>query len=818
MHRETGPVEPSQPPQAAPELGWPDSPLPALALDAQGRALAVNTALVERLGRSREALLGEGWWLALAPQALPRLRAALQPGQPALLSLPLAADTADATASEPLTLMLGWQAASASHLAVAGCTVALWRALAAEQSRNRLQRRLGDRLPVMIAYYAGTDSECRYANEAYASFYGHDVHGIVGRKLPEVIGEAGVRDVQAEAQAMLRQRQTVSYTRAWTPAAGGPTRWVHVHLIPHIAEAGQRQAGQVLGAFVLISDVSRFIDTERALRESEERLRKFMGASLEGIAFHREGVITDVNAPMAALVGHAREALIGRRVMDFIPPDHAARVRQGLQRLSELPYETAFVHADGSSVPVELIAREIHHEGEPLRMVVVRDIRDRQAARARIQHLAEHDALTGLRNRSAFMAALQAAIEHPAHPGAAQALLFIDLDHFKRINDALGHLAGDALLRAVAERLRAALPPGAVAGRFGGDEFVILLPAVAGHAAARDAALRLQAAMAAPVRWGGRTMAVTPTIGVALHPQDGDSADALLRHADAALYAGKAAGRAVVTLFEPAMAAAIEAGLQLEARIAQALRQGEFEWRLQPRRALADGRLVGLQAVLHWHHPERGCLGPPDYAPAAAQCGLLQPLLDWALSEALRLCSDWAALGLAVPLAVNLGGLVSRAACLADSVERALAAAPAGAGQALVLELEEPLFADDARLVADLLQRLRAQGVAVWLADLGLGSLPLGLLRRLPPGALAGLLLAADLVAAAADDALSQAVLRATVVLAEGLKLPLCAPGVAQGVQWHALLEAGCRQAQGPWVAPAMSPAEATAWLATQRG
>ncbi|MDT7837419.1 diguanylate cyclase domain-containing protein [Aquabacterium sp. OR-4] len=811
-------------PVPAPDLGWPDSPLPALALDAQGRALALNAALAECLGHPREALLQEGWWAALAPAALRPLQQALRPGCSTLLRLPLAAGAAAAASPQAadgtLSLQLAWQPEAGCHLGVVATLPALWQALADEQAQHRTQRQLGDLLPVMVAYFGGRQSLCRYANQAYAAFYGLDTRSIVGRSLGQVVGDAGLGLAQAEVQRMLAHRRTVTYTRCVEPVGGGPRRWVEVHLIPHIGAPGQARAGQVQGALVLVSDVTRFVDIERALRESEERLRKFLGASLEGIAFHRDGVVTDLNEPMAALLGRARETLIGQRVMDFIAPAHAARVREGMARLSELPYEAACLHADGSTLPVEIIARAIQHDGQPLRMVVVRDIRDRQAARVRMQHLAEHDSLTGLRNRAAFMAALQAAIEQPAAPGMVLALLFVDLDHFKRINDALGHLAGDALLRTVAERLRAvlaAVAPGAEAGRFGGDEFVILLPGLAGAAAARAAALRVHAAIAEPVNWGGRPMAVTPTIGVALHPADGDSADALLRHADAALYAGKAAGRAVVTLFEPAMAAAIEAGLQLEARIAQGLRQGEFGWRLQPRRALADGRLLGLQAELHWHHPERGSLGAAAFAPAAAQSGLLQPLLDWALAEALRLQAGWAELALAVPLSLNLAGLVSRAAGLADSVARALAALPPRAGPGLALELDAALCVDDARPAAELLQRLRALGVSVWLAEVGRGALPLGLLRQLPAGAVAGLLLDAELAAAPAADAAAGAVLGAAAALARGLGLPLCAPGVADGAQWQALLEAGCQQAQGPWVAPPMTPAEATAWLATQR-
>ena len=176
-------------------------------------------------------------------------------------------------------------------------------------------------------------------------------------------------------------------------------------------------------------------------------------------------------------------------------------------------------------------------------MVVARDIRDRQAARARMLHLAEHDALTGLRNRGAFMAALAGRIVRHRADEPALALLFIDLDHFKQVNDAHGDLASDALLRGIADRLLASLPGDAVAGRFGGDEFVILLPAVAGQVQAHETASRLMAAMAEAVPWNRQLMRVTPTIGVALYPLDASSADGLLRQADAALYRSTPARR-----------------------------------------------------------------------------------------------------------------------------------------------------------------------------------------------------------------------------------------------------------------------------------
>jgi len=708
---------------------------------------------------------------------------------------------------------------------------------AAHDTQAELQRfrLMADSVPVLIAYYSAPDLVCRYANRAYAAAFGHSATALVGRTLGEIVGTETLRQIQPHIDRLLAEHVTVSYTRALAPASGGAPRWLDVSLVPELpgmalnlppaappAEAGSAVAGAIPdkipgaipGAFVLITDITRFRQAELALHDSQARLRKFMDASVEGIAFHQGGVITDVNAPITALLGLARGDMLGRHVMEFVAPEHRPRAEQGRTQPSELPYESALLDHRGQPLAVEIFARELQRDGEPLRMVVVRDIRDRQAARARMQHLAEHDALTGLHNRGAFMAKLTAALAaQPSGGGPPLALLFVDLDHFKQVNDAHGHSAGDALLRGAAARLQAGLRDGGMAGRLGGDEFVILLPA-ASRAEANDAALRLQAAMAEPVDWQGQALCVTPTIGVALFPRDGRDADTLLRHADAAMYAGKAAGRAVVTLFEPAMTAAIESDQRLQARIADGLLRGEFHLMLQPRLALAAGApatLAGLQAGVRWHHPDRGWLMATEFSPAGPR--RLQPaLVDWALQQALRLAQHWQQLGRPVALSLNLTGLVHHANGLATTVGRALAQQP-GVPGALALELPEHLLADDRHATRRTIEQLGQLGLPVWLDGFGAGGAALADLRKLP---LAGLLITPSLTAALPEDRSAVAVVRAITTLANGLGLPACAPGVANGAQAEALQELGCPMLQGPWYAPPMPVDEASAWLVSR--
>jgi diguanylate cyclase (GGDEF)-like protein/PAS domain S-box-containing protein len=421
---------------------------------------------------------------------------------------------------------------------------------------------LADNLPVLIAYYDSDTFRCVYANRQYALTFGLKPDKVVGRTFAEVIGAEAAKEIQPRVDLMLRSRRTVSYVREMpapagsreTPGRANATRWIEVSLVPHLSGDGVP-----IGSFVLISDITRHREAEIAVRESEERMAKFMAASVEGIAFHQDGLITDVNAPMAALIGSTPEALLGRHVFDFIPPAHQARVQQVMAQGAELAYEAEIVDAQGRSIPVEFIVRTMQRGDEKLRMTVVRDIRDRHAAQARIRQLALHDTLTGLYNRGAFVERLEAALAHPpvdaASGACGLALLFIDLDRFKQINDTLGHLAGDALLRAVGARISQALPQGGVGGRFGGDEFVLLLSCIGELARVEAFANQLRQSLAVPVAFEEHSLTVTPTIGVALTQAADETidADTLLRRADTALYAGKAAGRDAVVFYEPGM-------------------------------------------------------------------------------------------------------------------------------------------------------------------------------------------------------------------------------------------------------------------------
>ncbi len=531
----------------SPFKGWDVLPLAAIELTPDGQALRANPAFAALTGLALDGVAGTGWFAALSPDRRAALFAALAARHDFELEIRLlrrdgAKAWIDASAR--------WLPASGSYLCLLhDGTAARQQAQDARAEAERFHL-LADHVPVLIAYYERTGNTCTYANPQYAAAFGLDARSILGRTVEQVIGADAARAIQPYVDTLLAERRTVSYVRRLDRGDGAP-RWIDVSLVPHLAADGT-----VVGSFVRIGDITQHREAELAACQSQERLAKFMTASIEGIVLHHDGLITDVNAPIEALYGAGREALIGRHVFDFIAPEFQPRAREVLAAGAELAYEAEIVDVGGQRIPVELIVRTVMHGQERLRLAVVRDLRARRAALQRIRHLTQHDPLTGLLNHTAFVAALDAALAGHRAGGAAFALLLIDLDHFKRVNAAYGHQAGDALLAALAAAMARVLPVDAVSGRYGGDEFGLLLPGVADREQARMQAARVHATLQLPVEIGGHSLATGATIGVARCPHDGADVDALLRCADAALAAGKAAGRGVVRCFEPALAAA----------------------------------------------------------------------------------------------------------------------------------------------------------------------------------------------------------------------------------------------------------------------
>jgi diguanylate cyclase (GGDEF)-like protein len=426
-------------------------------------------------------------------------------------------------------------------------------------------------------------------------------------------------------------------------------------------------------------------------------------------------------------------------------------------------------------------------------MTIVRDLRAAEAARARIHHLAHHDPLTGLLNRNAFMERLDALMDGSRSGDQQGALLFVDLDHFKRVNDSLGHIAGDALLQTLAQRLVALLRGSDVVARFGGDEFMVLLPGALPLADVQEVAHKVVVAMTAPVVLDGRAISVTPSVGIALFPQHAATPADLVRNADVAMYEAKRQGRATHRVYDPELSRRALDALELETQLTRAVERGEFVLHYQPQVRDGDGAITGCEALVRWRHPTRGLVDPRQFIALAEEQRLILPIGSWVLGEALRAVRRWRDAGHVLPVSINVSSLQLRDDGFVDSVASALRANGV-AGHLLEVEITEGVLMEDVDAVRRTLWQLKQLGVRIAIDDFGTGYSSLGHLSQLP---IDRIKIDRSFVQGLPGDAGHAAIARAIVMLAASLGRDVIAEGVETEAQRDFLVGLGCRQFQG---------------------
>jgi diguanylate cyclase (GGDEF)-like protein len=418
------------------------------------------------------------------------------------------------------------------------------------------------------------------------------------------------------------------------------------------------------------------------------------------------------------------------------------------------------------------------------------DVTGRKETERRIAHMARHDALTGLPNRTLFHERLEEALASSRRNGENVALLCLDLDHFKTVNDTLGHPTGDALLRAVAERLRADLRQEHTVARLGGDEFAILLRGGAQPDDASGLARRLIAALNEPFVLGEDQVTAGVSIGIAIGPSDGADADLLFKHADLALYRAKADGRNLSRFFEPEMDAQVQERRSLEMDLREALSEGQFHLHYQPLYDAQNNDLVGFEALLRWDHPVRGSVPPSQFIPVAEETRLIVPLGEWALREACREAASWPP---SVRLAVNVSAAQFRTANLAETVVSALAASGFLPGR-LELEITESILMQSNESCVRMLHQLRALGVRIAMDDFGTGYSSLSYLRSFPFDRIK---IDRSFVREMTHNGECAAIVRAIVQLGATLGIATIAEGVETREQLEAVRAQGCNEVQG---------------------
>jgi diguanylate cyclase (GGDEF)-like protein len=420
--------------------------------------------------------------------------------------------------------------------------------------------------------------------------------------------------------------------------------------------------------------------------------------------------------------------------------------------------------------------------------------RERAAQEERIRHQAFHDALTGLPNRASFTEQLEAALRRAKRASWPLGLLFLDLDLFKRVNDSLGHDAGDRLLRVAAERIRRAVREADMLFRMGGDEFTVLLEDVRGPEEAAMVATRMLEAIAEPLQLHHHEIAVTASIGIALYPRDDTVGERLVKSADTAMYRAKELGRNRYAFFAREMNERVESQMLLEAALRRALKNEEFVLHFQPRVSAATGRATGAEALLRWQHPEWGLVEPARFVPLLEETGLVVPVGGWVLAQACRHAKAWQDAGLPpLRVSVNLSSRQFRSETLFEAVSEALRASGLPP-HLLELELTESLLVENVDHAMGVMGKLKAIGTAISIDDFGTGYSSLGYLKRFP---IDSLKIDKSFVRDIATSPKDAAIVRAISALARSLGIGLIAEGVEEPWQMEFLRARHCTEMQG---------------------
>jgi diguanylate cyclase (GGDEF)-like protein/PAS domain S-box-containing protein len=647
-------------------------------------------------------------------------------------------------------------------------------------------------------FSAGFDGRMMYANDRLAEIYG----------LPcsELDGNRWLDRVEAASQGPLAAAAR-SVAEGGGPAAidvrlmdGSGARWARLNLA---AISGPE--GDGMGSFVgTVEDVTAEVEARAELATREAEYRVLAEHSGDCLSRHDlDGRYLYVSPASEALLGYRPEELVGRTAAEvgFIHPEDAGpmgELKIGVVAGGQPTATGAWrvVRPDGSVRWVETAARMVPDaSGAPHQVVAVtRDVSERKDAESRLAHQALHDTLTGLPNRALFLDRLEQALRRASRAGGGVAVLFVDLDRFKLINDSFGHAAGDRVLCDVAARLRHALRPADTIARFGGDELTVLCEDVDGEAGARAVARRIAGLFEEPFLVEDGEAFLQASIGIAIAGGDTRPED-LIRDADAAMYRAKEGGRAAVVVFDEAMRRDARERVATESALRRAIERDELCIHVQPVVGIGDGAISSFEALVRWNHPERGLVPPGEFIPLAEETGLIVAIGNRVLREVCRTLRRWEVeLGVSgVQGSVNLSVRHLQQPDLVATVRAALAEHGVPANR-LVLEITESAVMENGTGTIETLHALRALGVRLALDDFGTGYSSLAHLHRFP---LDVLKIDRSFTAALQEDHQGASIAGAIVSLAQALGLATVAEGIEDRAQQRELERLGCTHGQG---------------------
>jgi diguanylate cyclase (GGDEF)-like protein/PAS domain S-box-containing protein len=559
------------------------------------------------------------------------------------------------------------------------------------------------------------------------------------------------------------------------------------------------------------------------LRESEDRFQSAFTHAAVGMALvSTDGRVVQANASLARMLGRTEAEFAGMEITQIFHPDDNAALQRELRDILDgtettLAMELRCRHAQGAEVWVSLNG-SIFTARPPLSRCLIlqlQDITARRRAEARLQHIAYHDGLTDLANRSYFVDQLTRAIAVVGrHPDRRFAILFLDFDRFKLVNDSLGHNAGDTLLIELARRMQAVLRPQDLIARLGGDEFAILVEDINADREVVKLAERLQDIFAEPLSLNGVAVSTSASIGITTSKFGYDSPHQVMRDADTAMYRAKAQGKGRYAIFDNALHAEVAAQLWLEGELRRAVSHSGLDLAYQPIFALDTGRLTGFEVLARWAHAEKGLIPPDQFIRVAEETGLIIPLGSWALETACRQLGVWAhreAEGQTLAVHVNVSGVQLVQSDFPARVRRAIDAARITPDQ-LVIELTETVLIEKLAVALPHLNSLRDLGVRVSIDDFGTGYSSFSMLHELPINEIK---IDRSFVARLAADENGQEVVRAILTLGKSLGKTMVAEGIENEVQLRQLIEMKCDRGQGYFLGPPVPAIAATLMIGT---
>lgn len=533
-----------------------------------------------------------------------------------------------------------------------------------------------------------------------------------------------------------------------------------------------------------------FANRQRS-EEEAERLSALANATFEAIVISVDGKIVDGNAALEALVGVPLADLKDRNLEAVVHEGDKAVFADHFQSLAGHPYEIKIIHSDGMLIPVEVRSREITYRGQRTKVAAIVDLRDRKKAEEKIRYLAQHDPLTGLPNRAVFSRHLRDVVQKADQGECNWALLLIDLDHFKDINDLHGHAAGDLVICETANRLKACTGDCGTVARLGGDEFAIILNQADFTNQVADFAHRLTMELSKPIVSDDRRVLHTgASIGIIVCPEHGDEAAQILSRADTALYKAKQMGRNTYCVFERGMDEEDHRRRVLEADLTVALEEEQFELFFQPRMTASSGVIDSYEALIRWSHPTKGMIGPGDFIPIAEQSGKIIAIGAWVIQEACRIAKQH--LGSA-RVSVNVSPLQFREKNLVKNIAKILEETGLPPHQ-LEIEITENVLIDDDERALTALRALKNIGCRVALDDFGTGYSSLGYLSRFPFDCIK---IDRSFVQAIHTAENASAIVETIIRLGQATNMTIVAEGVEQVEELQLLVSQGCHEIQG---------------------